>query len=151
MSDYHVKGAQAVTSGTADTTLSLERGAARFRVYDFTSGFDLASPSDNLFIVTADRFGTTNDGTGDAETAAPLDTADAAWAGNCLVNHSAEPASYLATEVWEIAQHMRATYRWVAAPGKEIVMPDTANTGIGFFSIHASITPVHNIGVFFSE
>ena len=130
MADYHVKGAQAVES-THKTTLTLERGAHRFRVYDFTSGFTLASPSDNLLTATADRFGTTDDGTGDAETPAPLDTADAAWAGNCLVNHSVEPASYLTTEVWgPIAQHMRATYRWVAAPGKEIVMPDTANTGI---------------------
>ncbi len=150
MSDYHVTGSQTV-AGTTDTTLTLERGAARFRVYDFTSGFTLASPSDNLLTVTADRFGTTNDGTGDAETAAPLDTADAAWAGNCLVNHSAEPSSYLTTEVFRIAQHMRATYIWVAAPGKEIVMPDTANTGIGFFADHASVTPLHVVNVYFSE
>ncbi len=150
MADYHAIGAQLVAA-SADTTLSIERGTGgRFKVYDFTSGFDLASPSDNLFVVSADRFGTTDDGTGDAEVGAPLDTADAAFSGNILVNHTVEPASYLATEVWNIAQHMRATYRWVAAPGKEIVMPDTANTGIGFFTLHASAVPVHQLGVFFS-
>jgi hypothetical protein len=150
MSDYFVTGTQTV-AGTTDTTLTLERGSARYRVYDFSSGFTLASPSDNLLTVTADRFGTTNDGTGDAETPAPLDTADAAAGTTCLVNHSAEPSSYLTTEVFKIAQHMRATYRWVAAPGKEIVMPDTANTGVGFFADHASVTPEHVMGVYFSE
>ena len=151
MADYHVTGTQTVAS-TTDTTLTLERGASRYKVYDFTSGFTLASPSDNLLTVTADRFGTTNDGTGDAETPAPLDTADAAAGTTSLVNHTVEPASYLTTEVWgPIAQHMRATYRWVAAPGKEIIMPDTANTGIGFFADHASVTPEHVMSVFFSE
>ena len=150
MADYHVTGNQLVAS-TTDTTLTLETAGSRFRVYDFTSGFTLASPSDNLLTVTADRFGTTDDGTGDAEVGAPLDTADAAFSGNILVNHTIEPASYLTTELWNIAQHMRATYRWVAAPGKELVMPNTANTGIGFFTLHASAVPVHQLGVFFSE
>ena len=151
MADYHVVGTQTV-AGTTDTTLTLERGAGRYRVYEFTSGFTLASPSDNLLTVTADRFGTTNDGTGDAETPAPLDTADVASTTTCLVNHSAEPASYLTTEVFgPVGQHMRATYRWVAAPGKEIVMPTTANTGIGFAADHASVTPEHTMSVYFSE
>ncbi len=150
MSDYHVTGTQTV-AGTTDTTLTLERGAGRYRVYDFTSGFTLASPSDNLLTVSADRFGTTDDGVGTAETPAPLDTADDAASTTCLVNHTTEPNAYLTTEVFHIAQHMRATYRWVAAPGKEIVMPDTANTGIGFFADHASVTPEHVVGVFFSE
>ena len=151
MADYFAEGEQTVVPTTPDTTISIERGVqGRTRIYDFTSGFDLATPSDNLFVVVADRFGTTDDGTGDSPLVEPLDGADAAFAGNVLDNHSAEPASYLDTPVWRIAQHLRATYRWVAAPGKEIVMPDTANTGVGFFSIHASQVPEHNIGVFFS-
>ncbi len=151
MSDFFAIGTQTVNSTTI-TTITIERGAnGRFRVYDFTSGFTLASPSDNLLTVTADRFGTTDDGAGTAEVGAPVDTADAAFSGNILVNNTTEPTSYLTTELFHIAQHMRATYRWVAAPGKELVMPDTANAGIGFFADHASVTPEHVMGVYFSE
>ena len=151
MADYFAVGNQVVTNTTADTTISVETGGDRFRVYDFTSGFDLASPSDGLFVIAADRFGTTDDGLGTAEVPAPLDQSEIVFAGNCIVDHTTEPNAYLAdSTLWTIAQHMRATYRWVAAPGKELVMPTTANTGIGFFAIHASLVPVHNLGLYFS-
>ncbi len=149
MADYHIIGAQAVNS-TPIATASIETGGDRFKVYDFTSGFNLASPADILFTVVADRFGSTDDGTGDPETAAPLDLGDIAFAGNVLVNHTVNPASLLTTELWHIAQHMRATYRWVAAPGKELVMPVTANTGIVFTANHASNNAVHELGVYFA-
>ena len=152
MADYHVEGSQTV-AGTTDTTITLERGASkRAKVFDFTSGFTLASPSDNLLSVTAQRF-TTDDGTGTARTANPLDPADGAAVTTCLQNHSAEPSAYTANEeIWgPIAQHMRATYRWAASPGKELVIPNTASVGIGWFADHASVTPEHLMSIYFSE
>lgn len=153
MSDFHVEGIQTV-AGTTDTTLTLEiASATRFKIYEFSSGFQLASPSDNLMLVTGQRFGTTNDGTGDARIPNPLDPADAAAITTCLTNHSAEPSSYVsAKEVWgPLGVHMRATYRWVATPGKEIISSVTANTGVGFFADHASATPDHTITLYFTE
>ena len=153
MADFHVDGNQTV-AGTTDTTLTLETTTAvRGKVFDFTSGFTLASPSDNLLSVAAQRFGTTNDGVGTALVPAPFDPADAAAVITCLFNHTTEPASYVAAKfMWgPIGQHMRATYRWVAAPGKELVMAALAASGIGWFAEHASVTPEHLIDVSFSE
>ncbi len=149
MADYHVEGIQVVDSST-DTTLTLERGASkRFKVFDFTSGFTIATPADILLSVTARRFDTTDDGTGDARTPSPIDLDDGASVTTCLTNHSAEPNAYISNaEVWgPIGQHMRATYRWVAAPGKELVNPNTATTGFGWYAEHASSAPSHTISL----
>ena len=152
MPDYHVRGNQTVNSTTA-TTLTLERTARRFKIYDFTSGFTLASPSDNLLSVTAQRFDTDDGTAGTAPVPDQLDPADPIPSTVAIFNHSIEPSSYVAdSEVWgPIGQHMRATYRWVAAPGKEIIVADAANLGVGWFADHASATPEHLIDVYFSE
>ena len=55
-------------------------------------------------------------------------------------------------QVWgPIGQHMRATYRWVAAPGKEIVIANVASAGVGWFAEHASVTPEHIMSAYFEE
>ncbi len=152
MSDFHVEGSQTV-AGTTDTTLTLEiASSTRFKIFEFTSSFTLATPTDNLLTATAQRF-VTADGAGTARTPNPLDPADAAAITTCLQNHTTEPTTYTTDEeVWgPIGQHMRATYRWVAAPGKEIISSVTASTGVGFFADHASVTPEHVLSVYFSE
>ena len=152
MSDYHVEGSQTV-AGTDDTTLTLEiASSTRFKIFEFTTSFTLASPSDNLLSVRLHRF-VTADGTGTARTPNPLDPADAAAITTCLQNHTVEPTTYTTDEeIWGPAgQHMRATYRWVAAPGKEILSSVTASTGVGAVASHASVTPEHLISLYFSE
>lgn len=153
MPDYHVKGSQTV-AGTTDTTLTLEApgSAKRAKIFEFTTGFTLASPADILLSVTAQRF-ITADGVGTSRTPNPLDPADGPATITCLQNHTTEPTTYTTDEeVWgPIGQHMRATYRWVASPGKEIVIPNTASVGVGWFADHASSTPEHLIAVDFSE
>ncbi len=152
MADFHVQGTQTV-AGTFDTTLTLEiASSTRFKIYEFTSGFTLASPSDNLLTTSGHRF-VTADGAGSAFTPNPLDPADAAAITTCLENHTTEPTTYSSNEeVWgPVAQHMRATYRWVSAPGKELVSSVTASTGIGFYAEHASVTPEHVLSLYFSE
>lgn len=150
MADYHVEGTQTVASPD-DTTITIERGAsARVKIFDFTTGFQLASPSDNLLLVTAQR--STADGTGTSRTPNPLDPADAACVATCLTNHTIEPTYTANEEVWgPIGQHMRATYRWVAAPGKEIILPNTSAAGVGWFATHASAVPEHYMSVYFEE
>lgn len=149
MADYAVEGSQTVASPD-DSTLTIERGASkRAKVFDFTSGFTLASPSDNLLSVTAQRGSAS--GTGTSRTPSPLDPADGAAVTTCEENHTIEPTYTAGSELLVIGQHMRATYRWVAAPGKEWVIPDTAGALIGFFATHASVTPEHLIAAMFAE
>ncbi len=151
MSDYHTVGSQTV-AGTTDTTLTLEiASSTRFKIFEFTSGFTLATPTDNLLTVTAQRF-VTADGAGTGRTPNPIDDADAASITTCITNHTTEPTTYTSSEeVWgPVGQHMRATYRWVAAPGKEIISGVAASTGVGFFADHASVTPEHTLSLYFS-
>ncbi len=152
MPDYHINGSQTV-AGTDDTTLTVERGASkRFKVFEMVSGFTLASPSDNLLTVRLHRF-VTADGAGTARVPNPLDPADGVCVATGLTNHTTEPTTYSTDEevIGGFGQHMRATYRWVAAPGKEIVVADVAAEGVGLVASHASVTPEHVGELFFAE
>ena len=152
MGDYHINGKATVTSPDS-TTLTVERGASkRFKVFEVYSGFQLASPSDNLLTVRLHRF-VTADGTGTVRPPNPLDPAEGASVATGFTAHSIEPTTYTTDEevLGEFGQHMRATYRWVAAPGKEIVVPDTASVGVGLVATHASAVPIHVGGLYFSE
>ena len=152
MADYHIAGSQAVAAPDV-TTLTVERGAAkRFAVFEINSGFTLATPSDHLLSVRLHRF-VTADGAGTARVPNPLDPANGPSVATGLVNHTTEPTTYSTDEeVWgPIGQHMRATYRWVASPGKEIIVANVAAEGVGLVATHASVTPLHKGSLDFSE
>ncbi len=152
MANYHINGSQTV-AGTDDTTLTVERGASkRFKVFEVISSFTLASPSDNLLSVRLHRF-VTADGVGTARVPNPLDPADGACVATGLTNHTTEPTTYSTDEevLGAFGQHMRATYRWVATPGKEIIIANSASVGVGLVASHASVTPEHVGELFFSE
>ena len=55
-------------------------------------------------------------------------------------NHTAEPTYTASTELLTIQNNLRASQRWVAAPGFELVIPATNLAGIGAKAIHASST-----------
>lgn len=150
MADYAAVGTQTVTATPFDSTLTVERGASkRAKIFDMTTGFVLATPADILMEFNAQR-GTTS-GTGTAHTPIPLDPADGASVTTVEENHTAEP-TYTADEILlHFGLHMRAAYRWVAAPGKEWVIPDSASNFIGFRGEHASAVPVNQVTVHFSE
>jgi len=69
-----------------------------------------------------------------------MDLADRAAQAVAGENHTSEPTYTSNTEVMEIPLNRRATFRWVAAPGSEIVCPATSGDGIGVHSLHASAT-----------
>lgn len=150
MARYSVDGSQAVASA-ADTTLTITCDGTtvrRNKVYDFTVGSE-ATPADNALTHTCQRC--TAAGTSTAVTPQPLDPADAAALTDSGENHTVEP-TYTANEIlWKIAANQRATYRWVAAPGSELVLPATAANGVGFFTDHASFTGVVNVHALFEE
>lgn len=120
---------------TASTTLSVgsvNAAAAsqrRLKVYDFLFGSE-ATPADNAFLWQAQRC--TTAGTGTSVTPLPLDPADAAAVSTSAENHTVDPTLTAGAILLSIALNQRASFRWVAAPGGELVIPATASNGIAF-------------------
>lgn len=120
---------------TASTTLavgSLTAAAANMRrakVYDLNFGSE-ATPADNAFLWQVQRC-TTAGTAGTNPTPISLDPSDS-LASTIVVGqaHSVTPTG--TTVVLTVPLNQRATFRWVAAPGGEIVIPATASNGIKF-------------------
>lgn len=111
-----------ITAATGATTLR------RGWIYDVMFGAD-GTPADNVLVYKLDR--QTSTGTRTAVTPPPLDSGDAAILLTCGANTTIEPIVTSATQLVEIPVNQRASYRWVAAPGGELVVPATNVAGIG--------------------
>jgi hypothetical protein len=111
--------------------LNAATGATTLRrgwIYDVMLGAS-GTPADNVLNWILNR--QTTAGTGTAHTPTPLETGDAACLLAGLVNHTIEPTITDQTGLIQIAMNQRASYRWVAAPGGELVVPATNVAGIG--------------------
>jgi hypothetical protein len=129
MANYAVK-----LQRTASTTASLgvlSANAAtprRVKVYDVMMGSE-ATAADNPFLWLFQR--TTAAGTSTAITPLAIDPADAAALFTAGQAHTVEPTYTANAILLDIALNQRATFRWVASPGGELVIPATASNGIG--------------------
>lgn len=122
------------TNATTETTGSITADATRPRrgkLYDAIFGSE-ASPADNPFLWRVARI--TAAGTSTAVTPQPLDPADAATETDAGENHSAEPTYTAGAILLHVPLNQRATFRWVAAPGGELVWPATASNGLGIIA-----------------
>ena len=134
---YTASGSQTLTT-SATTALEIHAVTASLR-RAFISEFVIANvgtPADNVVLHTAMR--TTAAGTATAVTPTRLDLADSESDTVAGENHSGEPTYTATEEVFEIGLNTRATFRWVSAPGYEIVIPATNVAGVGWRSLHAS-------------
>ena len=131
-----------VTALTGATTLR------RAWVYDLMVGVD-GTPADNVVVWKADR--QTSTGTRTAATPAPLDAADAAALITVGVNTTIEGIITASTQLIEIAVNQRASYRWVAAPGGELIVPATTTTGIGIRAKSPAYTSTATAALHFWE
>lgn len=119
---------------TASTTASVGTITAdatrprRVKWYDILIGSE-ATPADNVFLWRFQRC--TAAGTSTAVVPQPLDPADVATETDAGENHTIEPTYTSAAILLHIGLNQRATFRWVAAPGGELVTPGTASNGIG--------------------
>lgn len=119
---------------TASTTASLGSITAdatrprRGKIYDLILGSE-GSAADNAFKYIVQRV--TAAGTSTAVTPFPLDPADAATESDAGENHTIEPTYTANAVLLAIGLNQRATFRWVAAPGGELVYPATASNGFG--------------------
>ena len=115
--------AKTVLTVTAQTT-----GLRRGRVYEVNCGAD-GTPADNPLVYDIVRCSSIGSG-GTTITAPPLDPVDSAATMVATGNHTGEPTP--GAVMLTIPLNQRATYRWVAAPGSEFVIPATNVNGFAF-------------------
>ena len=119
---------------TASTTAALGSWTAdatrprRLRIYDLTFGSE-ATPADAAILWTVRRCSAAGTSTG--VTPQNLDPASATTEYDAGENHTIEPTFTAGAILLNIPLNQRATYRWVAAPGGELVMPATPSNGAG--------------------
>lgn len=149
MGAYSIIGTNA--TGTANKSLATVIAAAtvRPRVYDIIVG-NAQTPADQAIDLVLGRF--TAIGTeGAAYTPRPLDPADPASLTTSGITHSAEPTYTANQGMLDAPINQRATFRWVASPGSEIIAPATANNGLGFYLLSATAAAIQRCTIYFSE
>jgi hypothetical protein len=145
--------AAGVASGTDKTLINLFNPAAtptkRARIYDVLVG-SVATPADQAAKFYAGR--TTAVGTeGSGFTPNNLDPAGPAGELDSGVGHSAEPTYTANKQLLVFSLNQRATFRWVAAPGSELVLAATQNNGVGLKSSSSTSTQAYEACILFEE
>jgi hypothetical protein len=113
----------ALTAATATLTSA--------KLVDFTLGADTA-PADN--VINWDVSRQTAAGTSTAVTPLPADPTVRAAGTVTNVNFTAEGTITANSSQFVMALNQRASFRWVAAPGSELIIP---NTNLAGFAIRA--------------
>src|SRR5262245_12587554 len=128
--DTGMGGTPQVMTTTYKTLLSLTSPSTTRRawIFDVSAGPDTA-PADNTLVYKVDR--QTTVGTGTSITPHPIDAADGATTLVGTANHTVEPTITDNTELLEVSANQRASFRWVAVPGSELVVPATNTNGLG--------------------
>jgi hypothetical protein len=131
----------ASTTGTA----SLVR---RGKLYDILIGTN-GTPADNAMEFVVARL--TAPSTSFLVSANPLDPADAAAASGVNANSTTEGTFTSSAEVWYVGINQRASYRWVAAPGSELMYPATSSAGLGLRAKSPAYTGTATGTIYFEE
>ena len=150
MAKYSASGSQTLTT-SATTCLGITSNTSTVQrnwVYELVFG-NVGTPADHLSVWTVQR--TTAPGTATSVVGTRLDLADREAQAVTGENHTSEPTFTSTEEVMEVPLNHRATYRWVAKDGSEIVCPATSGDGIGIHSLHASAVTVFRAGAFWEE
>jgi hypothetical protein len=106
-------------------------GLARGKLYDILIGTN-GTPADNFmeYDVCRATIGTTLTWVGSISSVSSnfaLDMADPGFRSFVTINATAETNIVNISEPWYVGVNQRASYRWVAAPGSEIVWPATSS------------------------
>jgi hypothetical protein len=118
---------------TASATLSVggiqcpAASMRRIKIYDVMFGSE-ATPADVGILWQLQRSTTTSTST--AVTPQALDPADAAAVSVAQSNSTIDPSLTAGALPLTVPLNQRASFRWVAAPGSEIVVPATASNGV---------------------
>jgi hypothetical protein len=150
MPNYGVEFNKATTSTTVGVGALTGAGAStrRAKIYDIIFGSE-ATPADQVFLFEINR--STTAPTGTTITPNPLDLADAAATMVANENLTVQGTNTAGSVPLSVPLNQRATFRWVAAPGSEIVTPATAANGVHINTPTASGTPAATVNVMFNE
>lgn len=101
----------------------------RGKIYDLLIGTN-GTPADNFVEWDISRITTISTGLASGTLVAPqpLDPADAAATSVATVNSTGSPTISI-QNVFYVGVNQRASYRWVANPGSELVWPATSSNG----------------------
>ena len=145
---YGVIGKGDVGSGI--TVLGLTSASTiRPKIYDVVVGA-AATPADGATEFVLKRYTAAGTAVSAANINA-LDPGDPASLASAGQNHSGTPTYTANSELAAFSINQRNTFRWVAAPGGELVLPATANNGIGLLSVAAAGTTANHEATFFFE
>ena len=147
---YSASGSNTLAA-TPDTALSIVGITATLRrswIYEFILG-NVGTPADVVLNHTLQRCSA--EGTATEVVPTRLDLAEAESGMNVGENHTAEPTYTSTEELLEFPLNARATFRWVAAPGSEIVTPATNDAGVGWYAGHASATTDYRVTALWTE
>lgn len=133
-----------VNSVYSSSATAVRRG----KVYDVLVGVD-GTPADNAMRWDISR--QTAAGTATTVTALPLDPADAAALSITTANSTAEPTITATSSVFNVAVNQRASFRWVAAPGSELVYPATNLAGFALRANSPAYTGTVTGAMYFQE
>jgi hypothetical protein len=152
MAKYTAPIAKATTStsigvGSLEAPGSSQR---RIKLLEFLCGSDAATLGTSNFRWEFNR-STTTATAGTTPTISQLDPADAACVSVVKGNLSANGTLTSGAIMMTIAMSEQATFRWVANPGSEIVIPASANNGIHFMTPVCGNTPSAAAQVTFEE
>lgn len=151
MPAYSVYGEDTNTAAT--TLLYVVNGATsprRLSLFEFIIGSDHVA-ADNAFQYNLKRV-TNEDATpgGTAVTPTKIDSQDPVALSNGVEGPAAEP-TYEAGQLLEIGLNQRATFRWIAVPGKEFKVVATEDYGFGIFVAQAATAVVANATMLYEE
>ena len=151
MARYSASGSQNLSSSAITAlTIASQSTVHRNIIYDIVIA-NVGSPADRVTLHTIQRITNPNAANCTAVTPSLLDLADRAAQSACGENHTAEPTYTSNQELMEIPLNHRATFRWVAAPGGELITPATNNAGIGAKAVHASADTEWRVGCMWEE
>lgn len=138
MANYMVNNnatTKALSIGGTQTQIAIiAQGGARPRFYDIMFGpGGVPAGTDCEIIYDFVVKSSTAAGTAGVALATQPSTDAANANSNCqaATNYTAEPTTYTAATGIAVGLNQRASFRWVAVPGSEIVAVNTSNTGYG--------------------
>jgi hypothetical protein len=153
MARYSVSGVQTGSgTGVADSCLDITVNAStahRIWVEEIFVGMG-GSPADNVILWLVQRI--TAPGTGGAAvTPVPLDPQDRAAQGVANEEITTQGNATANQELLQLLLNQRASFRWVAAPGSELVTPATTTDGFTIAATSSGVTVQSRAQAIFRE
>lgn len=158
MPNYSATNGSSASAGTQQNLTTTYVGAilglnssqstpVRSKVYDLLIGTN-GTPADNFIEWDVSRVTTSSTAT--IITPQPLDMADAA-SRLIVTANSSTAATISIQDLFYVGVNQRASYRWVAAPGSELVAPATSSAGLQLRARSGAYTSTVTGSWFWSE